>query len=371
MITTLALIVLAQQVSTGPGVQVRDEGVILGRALNINCSGAGVTCSKESPTTMTISVSGGGGGGSVTSVTASSPLSSSGGATPDISLTGTVSQARGGTGAGALTCSAGQALTSNGTLYSCTSTLTASDVACAGTCVADAEIAAVAGAKVTGSVANATLAAAATALAANPADCSAGQYATTIAANGDLTCAQVATSQLSGTVTNTQLASTYSGVGTCTNQFARVLNGNAAPTCATVALGSDVSGTLLAANGGLGAAQPTCAAGDFLTCNGTTCSCGTPGGGGGGSANTMETSLTLTGAGFFSTTVTGLAWVTGTTKVACSPLGTTADGLTPEAIAVGDLGVSISDRSAGVGFKVNVFSPNGLAGTVRIHCTGA
>jgi len=39
----------------------------------------------------------------------------------------------------------------------------------------------------------------ATALAANPADCSAGQYATTIAASGDLTCAQVAYSQISGT----------------------------------------------------------------------------------------------------------------------------------------------------------------------------
>lgn len=39
----------------------------------------------------------------------------------------------------------------------------------------------------------------ATALAANPADCSAGQYGTAIAANGDLTCAQVAYSQVSGT----------------------------------------------------------------------------------------------------------------------------------------------------------------------------
>jgi hypothetical protein len=39
-----------------------------------------------------------------------------------------------------------------------------------------------------------------TALAADPTDCSAGQYATTIAANGNLTCAQVATSQLSGTL---------------------------------------------------------------------------------------------------------------------------------------------------------------------------
>jgi hypothetical protein len=41
---------------------------------------------------------GGGGGGSVTSVSASSPLASSGGATPNISLTGTVPVANGGTG---------------------------------------------------------------------------------------------------------------------------------------------------------------------------------------------------------------------------------------------------------------------------------
>lgn len=39
-------------------------------------------------------------------------------------------------------------------------------------------------------------AATATALAANPTDCSAGQYATTIAANGNLTCAQVSYSQV-------------------------------------------------------------------------------------------------------------------------------------------------------------------------------
>ena len=43
----------------------------------------------------------------------------------------------------------------------------------------------------------------ASALAANPLDCSAGQYANAIAANGDLTCAAVQTSQLSGNVSLT------------------------------------------------------------------------------------------------------------------------------------------------------------------------
>ena len=47
------------------------------------------------------SAAGGGGGSGVTSVTASAPLASSGGATPDISLTGTIGAANGGTGLGA------------------------------------------------------------------------------------------------------------------------------------------------------------------------------------------------------------------------------------------------------------------------------
>lgn len=58
----------------------------------------------------------------------------------------------------------------------------------------------------------------ATALAANPTDCSAGQYANAIAADGDLSCSAVATSELSG----------------------------------SIALASQVSGTLAIANGGTG-----------------------------------------------------------------------------------------------------------------------
>lgn len=248
----LALLLVLGQ--TGPlnlnqqPIMVRDEGVAQStvRASTINCTGAGVTCTQAG-TTMTVNVAGGGGGG-VTSVTASAPLNSSGGATPNVSLTGTVPQANGGTGAGALTCPAGQALTSNGTAYSCTATLTA------------------------------------TQLAANPTDCAGGQFANAIDAQGNLTCATPA---------------------------------------------------------------------------------------GGGSANTVEASVVLTSAGYFTTTVTGQAWVTSTSRVACTPFGTTADGLTPEAIAVAGLVVSVSSYSAGVGFAVNVYSPHGLAGTVRLHCTGA
>jgi trimeric autotransporter adhesin len=90
---------------------------------------------------------------------------------------------------------------------------------------------------------SATTAGTASALASNPLDCSAGQFATTIAANGDLTCSQVATNQLSGSITDAQLASNYSGVGACgANQYATTLNDNGAPTCAQVAY-SQVTGT--------------------------------------------------------------------------------------------------------------------------------
>lgn len=157
----------------------------------------------------------------------------------------------------------------------------------------------------------------------------------------------------------------------CTNQFPRSLSTAGAATCASVSLSSDVTGTLPAGSGGLGAAQPTCGGGQFLTCNGTTCSCATPSGGGGGSANTFEASVALSGAGVYSQTVTGLAWVTSSTSIACTALGTTADGLTPEVISVAGLVITYSDRVAGTGVTLRVANPHGLTGTVRIECTGA
>lgn len=55
-------------------------------------------------------------------------------------------------------CTTGQATTSDGAALSCTSTLTASDVACGAACVADAEISAVATGKLTGTIATAQIA---------------------------------------------------------------------------------------------------------------------------------------------------------------------------------------------------------------------
>jgi hypothetical protein len=131
--------------------------------------------------------------------------------------------------------------------------------------------------------------------------CGANTWASTLSRNASPTCTQPAFSNISGTAATGQipnldtskittgtftdafLASAYSGVGTCTNQFVSVTSRNAAPTCTTstlagpqhanqgttttvlhgngagnpswaaVSLTTDVSGTLPIGNGGTGA----------------------------------------------------------------------------------------------------------------------
>lgn len=101
-------------------------------------------------------------------------------------------------------------------------------------------------------------------------------------------------------------------------------------------------------------------------------SCGTDQTGGGGGGNFVEVSVALTTEGlFFSQAVTGQAWVTGTSKVVCTPFGTTADGLTPEAVIVSGVQAGVSDLVVATGFTLHVYSPHGLDGTVRFHCTGS
>ena len=65
--------------------------------------------------------------------------------------------------------------------------------------------------------------------------CGANTWASTLNDNAAPTCTQPGFTNLSGTATDAQLASSYSGVGGCTNQFPRTLNDNAAPTCASIA----------------------------------------------------------------------------------------------------------------------------------------
>jgi len=238
----------------------------------------------------------------------------------------------------------------------------------------------------------------ATALAADPTDCGANQYATTIAASGNLTCAQVTTAQLSGTITNGQLASTYSGVGACgANTFASTLNGNAAPTCTQPSF-ANLSGsattaqlpTITVPKGGtnlttvatnqvlVGTAADTYTAKTVPSCSGAssaltydnatqTWGCNTISGGA-GSGKSFEQSVVLTDTGIFTQAV-ALASTTATDKFACRPFGTTADGLTMEVIAAAELSVVASDLVAGVGLNITVINLKGLGGTVRIHCT--
>lgn len=185
-------------------IVVKDEGIAQStqRATTINCTGTGVTCT-QSGTTMTLNATSAGGGAPVdggyvvwqTAGSSNERTLSAGNYTSIDTVTAGQIQVDWAHG---LTCSAGQAMTSGSTsTLACTSTITASDLACTG-CVSSAEIVSVTGAQVSSAVATAT------ALAGDPADCSANQYATAINASGTLTCAQPGFSNLSGAATISQ-----------------------------------------------------------------------------------------------------------------------------------------------------------------------
>jgi hypothetical protein len=96
-------------------------------------------------------------------------------------------------------------------------------------------------------------------------------------------------------------------------------------------------------------------------------------GGGSGSANVVIVSISLgtDGGLIYSVTVTGQAWVTATSAIACSPFGTTADGLTPETVMAAGVQAVTSAYVVGTGFNLSVYSPHGATGTYRFGCTGA
>jgi hypothetical protein len=71
----------------GTPLTTQDEGVnVSTNTTKLNFTGAGVTASLISAGVVEVNVAGGGGGGGVTSVTGTAPIASSGGATPDISI---------------------------------------------------------------------------------------------------------------------------------------------------------------------------------------------------------------------------------------------------------------------------------------------
>lgn len=71
----------------GTPLTVKEDGTnVSTNTTTLNFTGAGVTASLTSPGVVEVNVPGGGGGGGVTSVTGTAPIASSGGATPDISI---------------------------------------------------------------------------------------------------------------------------------------------------------------------------------------------------------------------------------------------------------------------------------------------
>jgi hypothetical protein len=117
----------------------------------------------------------------------------------------------------------------------------------------------------------------------------------------------------------------------------------------------------------------------ILNCTGAGITCSKSGvtgtlnaGGGAGSSNGVVVSINLgTGLGLvYTVTVVGQAWVTATSAIACSPFGTTADGLTPETVMAAGVQAVTSAYVVGTGFNLSVYSPHGAAGTYRFGCTG-
>jgi hypothetical protein len=292
---------------------LKQDGTRVGSARDIDCS-TNMTCSVSGNTATLTCAGGGGGGGAPTtaeyityasnaSLSAERVLSAGNYTSVDL---GTAAQAQVDWAHG-LTCSSGQALTSSGTsAMVCTSTLTASDVQCSGTCVADSEIAAMAASKLTGTV-----------------------------------------------------AVTKGGTGVATVAANQVLVGTAADTVAakTVPSCSDPTTSKVLYND---ATQ--------------TWSCGTDQTGSGGS-NVVEVEVDFGSGGndTASTTVTGQAWVTATSKILCTPtmFATTDRAEGAEDILIEDLDVATHTRVASTGFTVTAHAGQGITfGKFIFHCTG-
>ncbi len=93
-----------------------------------------------------------------------------------------------------------------------------------------------------------------------------------------------------------------------------------------------------------------------------------------GSANFVEVDVPF-GAGdeLVTVIVTGQAWVTGTSRIVCSPtmLATTTRLEAEEDAVAEGLTLAVHSRVAGVGFSITAAPKVGYAyGTFKVHCTG-
>lgn len=427
----LLALVLAQPMNLNQQpIMVKDEGTPQGsvRAITVNCVGAGVTCT-QSGSTWTVTVAGGGGGAptSATYITQTPDATLSAEQALSALATGIVVNT---TATGVLTIYTGatctnqfiRALSASGAA-TCTSVNLATDVtgllpdsnlasnySGVGACSANqyAHTLNDNAAPTCSQVAYSQVSGTPTI----PTDISGSSFITRTS-EANLSNETALNGISTGLLLNTAGTLSAKATNTCTNQFPRSDNASGVWTCASVSVANDVTGTLAQANGGTGAGALTCAAGERLTSNGSAYSCSavvtqayttvedegsgltqrstvnftgsgvscadsggktvcTVSGGGGGGGNWLEQSIALSGgSGFFQQVVTGQTWVTASSTIVCGVLGTTADSLTPEVIGVAGLVVTVSDRVAGTGFTINVFSPYGLDGTVRVHCTGA
>lgn len=306
---------------------LKQGGVTIGPVTSINC-GTNMTCSRSGSVGTLSSSGGGGSGGSGAPVDAGYVVLSghSSGSTNERTLsagnytsidTGTAGQVQVDWAHG-LTCSSGQALVSSGTsAMQCTSTLTASDVACAGTCVADAEISAVSASKLSGYV--------------NLESQVTGILPVPFGGTG-----------LDSTADNHLIV----GIGTDTNTVSLL------PSCSNATTSK-------------------------LLYNNSThvFSCGTDQTGGAGSSNFVEVEVDFGASGndTASTTVTGQSWVTGTSKVLCTPtmLSTTDRDEGAEDVLIEDIDVAIHTRVVSTGFTVTAHAGQGITfGKFKFHCTG-
>jgi hypothetical protein len=348
MMTALLLVLAQPMPGTGSlnlnqqPIMAQDEGVRLGtvRAITVNCVGAGVVCT-QSGSAMTVTVAGGGGGGGAP--TTATYITQ----TPDATLTNEQALSALATGLVVNTTATGVLTVYTGA--SCTNqfvrALTASGAA---TC-ASVNLAL----DVTGNLPVTNLGS------------GTGASGTTFW-RGDGTWSVPAGTYVLPDATNLVTGGvrlTGDLAGTATSPA--VVDDSHNHTGATISAldTSDITtGTLPQTRGGMGVASLTCAAGQYVTCDGTLCSCSTPsGGGGGGSANFSADTATFAGKSDTLKTVTA-AWASAASNIIC-----TADG---EEASVEGAQFVVKSKAAG-SFVVRAYVLAGThTGTLPFTCTG-